>query len=595
MGFANPPILWGLLVIPLLLILTLWRWRPERLLIPSIQLWHRIRDRHPPLKAARRPFLSWQTLLQILIVTLGITAAARPFIMVLSPQPQRIAVFLDTSASMHTLTTSGRTRLEEGIRVLEDLLDRLTPQDHITLVTRSKRWEGTPTWIKVHLASLRPQHIYLSEQEISRHLQILRITDPQAHLFYFGDQQITGIDQEIQQILVGDQKTDNIGITEFSLERKEKEIYHIFALVENFGDVTRPVQVRLVLDGKTVSTKRVQIKPGSWPVIFQVDTKGVHTILIKLDIKDNLALDNIVGAVREEVGKLSVQIFGQPSQHLLKALHAIPDVEILSSTKLEADVDVKVYYETLPLEGIKHGEIVLINPPGDIIGDFRLGEMLPSKEVQLSDHPILSDVDSSEIKPFQGREILYEGPGHIQKLMTIDGKPVCTLWHTPRNSILLFSFAFDPLEGNKIGWTFFPSFPIFWANYVEFVKTRKGKKGFVHSKSGEVMLFPSKYKGLSLRAPGGVILPLQDIAGRLGIIPKTIGPYELETPRGKRIIRYVNLLNRLESKNTGSYRGIRLDQDRPRQSRPLDLTSYVVLACMVCVLIYWYIEHKKGE
>jgi hypothetical protein len=105
MEFLNSTALYGLLVLPLLLIPYLIRRKPQRIIFSSLLLLTEYDS-----SARRRPWGRFRLppafFLQLLLLTLLISALAEP---VLSVRPTHIAIVLDNSASMQTLE-DGKTR-----------------------------------------------------------------------------------------------------------------------------------------------------------------------------------------------------------------------------------------------------------------------------------------------------------------------------------------------------------------------------------------------------------------------------------------------------------------------------------------------------
>jgi len=95
---AAPIALWGLVAIPLLVLLSFWRMKPARVTVPSVALWKRLPANIPPVRSLRKPTWSIVLLLQILAVVAGVGALAKPVRLESRPQPRRIAVVVDLGA-----------------------------------------------------------------------------------------------------------------------------------------------------------------------------------------------------------------------------------------------------------------------------------------------------------------------------------------------------------------------------------------------------------------------------------------------------------------------------------------------------------------
>ena len=124
MGIATPVALWGLLALGALILLSFWRLRPERVVVPSLALWRRLPDRVPPVRSLRRPLVSASLLAQIAAVACGVVGLAGPFLEKSGLKRRAHAIVIDLSARMHGRLDAAREQygnirrgLEEGARV----------------------------------------------------------------------------------------------------------------------------------------------------------------------------------------------------------------------------------------------------------------------------------------------------------------------------------------------------------------------------------------------------------------------------------------------------------------------------------------------
>src|SRR5215471_16605740 len=93
--------------------------RHRRVVISSSILWRRVLDE-------RQSHSLWEKLRRIISIAVAVTIAlslARPEIESLTGKNERIAIVMDTSPTMNTLTSDGRTRWQHAVERAKGLLD----------------------------------------------------------------------------------------------------------------------------------------------------------------------------------------------------------------------------------------------------------------------------------------------------------------------------------------------------------------------------------------------------------------------------------------------------------------------------------------
>ena len=121
MSFLYPAAFAGLASVLVLILLSLWRLRPMKTVVPSVRLWREIPDRLPPVRSWHRPRANVSLMLQVLVAAALVFAMAGPGIEHMAPAPRMIAVIVDRSPAMiprQEDVTRELAKLESGDGVL---------------------------------------------------------------------------------------------------------------------------------------------------------------------------------------------------------------------------------------------------------------------------------------------------------------------------------------------------------------------------------------------------------------------------------------------------------------------------------------------
>lgn len=370
MSFGAPAALWALAALGVLLLFSLWRSRPDRVVVSSLLLWKQIAERMPPMKSARRPRFSLSLLLQALVVAAIVGAMADPYLERTAPVPRTISIVLDTSARMSAVRADGKTRFDAAVEMLT-----VEPDDRITLYwidDAPRRWQGTGADLRSKLREIRP---------------VPRGVDLDA-LLAVAEKPVWLVSDRPREGTVGflaGELAENTGIVHASIEGDE-----LFLRFAHYGP---PREV-------TVLGERIRLEgPRSW--WKKIDARD--RLVVELP-KDRFALDDRVVLVRE------------PSGVVLRGIEHPALARVLQSITRVGQGRTAVLYQTL--EGA--GEFTIyVDPPGSPPG-FRLGERFaPETWTAAKDHPLTRHMKMDEMAAAFATEVQGGTP-----FLFADGKPV---------------------------------------------------------------------------------------------------------------------------------------------------------------------------
>ncbi len=321
--------------------------RREPVEVPSTYLWSRtIEDLHVNslLQRLRRNLL---LLLQLLAVALAAIALLRPGLRGENTDQRRIVFLLDTSASMQaTDVDDDENRFEKARRMIRERIDAVSANESLMLVTFSDR----PEVLQSFTTDRNRIRDALNRAQVTNHstdvLGALKAADGLANpprssevgdtndvqvadampadLLLYSDggfQTVTEFDLGNlvpQYIAIGSESVNNLAITAFSAERNVEQPTEVqaFATVVNLGDVAAETTATLSwdADGMTASeafrdAETVSLQPGEQVGLsFSLDSEEAVSLRLKLDIDDDLALDNVAYAGLTPMRNVSVLV-----------------------------------------------------------------------------------------------------------------------------------------------------------------------------------------------------------------------------------------------------------------------------------------------
>lgn len=541
-GLESAGALWALSSLVLLLLFSLWRSRPRKILVSSTVLWRRIPARMPPLKAARRPRFSLSLVAQALAVSAIIVALAGPFVEGTEPTPKRIAVVVDTSARMTARRADGRTRFDAARDMAMAAARELSPSDDVRVLwieEAPRRREGKAKDLAGALESIRPIHAGVEVERLFAGVD-------EGEVWFLSDRAAPR--PGCVEFLSGEE-AENTGIVTVAYSGEEL----FLRLVRHGG--AREVRLRIALDGRDFLSESILLSPGPrswWKRIGAVEGR---TLTAEIGHDDPFVLDDRAALVRFDPHD-GVRLGGREHPLLARALQAVPGLRVGTGRTA-------VLYRTL--EGA--GETTVYVDPPESPSGFVLGERFEPRSWGVADHLLVRHLRAEELSAHAAREVQGGTP-----LLFADGRPVAAL--SDRQVVL----AFELTPG---GWTSTPSFPIFWTNVIRFARTHAAWRTL---RAGEESILPGDTTEVHALAPDA---RYRYDPERRGFVPYTVGTY-----RGGGVDWEASLLEETQSDCRGvSSKGA--VGGRLRDRARVNLASAVCGAALALVLWVWWIDRRR--
>jgi len=234
----------GLLTAATIIALYFLKLRHRRVFVSSSLLWHRVlddRQSHSLMEKLRRII---SIIIAVTIALLIAISLARPEIEALTGKNERIVIVMDTSPTMGTHTSDGKTRWDHAVAQANSLLTSGGPTTEFRISDSSGRIASSFTTDRNEIRDL------LSKMKpVAADPQMPKV-DATDSLVYFVSDGVTipQVPKEVKRISVFE-KANNVGITAFELRTRPSipPVYDAYLEVQNFGG--EPVQADITVSG----------------------------------------------------------------------------------------------------------------------------------------------------------------------------------------------------------------------------------------------------------------------------------------------------------------------------------------------------------
>jgi hypothetical protein len=398
-GFAM-----GLLAVVPAAVVLLYLIRPSRRrwTVPSALIWHRVlrsRSRAPD------RLRWWASLLLAIAVALMLAfGLARPELGAFGGPVERVAVVLDNSATLATLTADGRTRWEHAIERARQLV-RAGGAGSRYMVADTQRMIASPRFEEADaaLATLDGLRVVPGGQGVfpdvlasaDAPVRVVLVTDGVAHL---------PVPREVEAFSVF-QPADNVGITTFDVRAVPgaRRRYQAFIHVLNASPSAKQVELRVAGAGRPSLAPVLDIPGGATSSeIFDVSAFDGGPLRASISAPyDALAADDVAYAYLPPNRTIRVGLVTSGDLRLDRSLRLLPGVRvsIVSPQRVSArgDVDAWVFDGYAPERAPAAPALIFRPPPA---------RWLPASEGELSatavsawaaSHPVTDGVSLRDV------------------------------------------------------------------------------------------------------------------------------------------------------------------------------------------------------
>ncbi|MGH7276913.1 MAG: VWA domain-containing protein [Candidatus Rokuibacteriota bacterium] len=547
------------LALPLVLLYFLKVRRRERR-VSSLLLWDpSLRDREASAffqRLQRDPLLVLQ-LLALLALSL---ALARPAVTLMGDGARKIVVVLDTSASMKARDVPP-SRFEVARSEAAQLVRRLSEgaevmvieaglQPKVTAALGRDR-EGALAAIRAAKARDLPNRL----TEAVRTARALVAADPRAEIHVFTDGAFSlppgpdVADPRVRWIGVG-QRSRNVGITNLSIRKNYLGTFDFQAFVSlvNYTSEPRTFTFTLELDREPIAEKEVTLEPSvRRSVVVPFSHGGGGTVVARLQIDDDLAVDDIAYAVLPPPRKINVLLVSSGNLFLEKVLKTDPQVslEVRSPEQYAggmAEADVVILDSVTPPRA-GQGRFVFVNtvPPDvplEVLGKIERPTIMDWDRA----HPVMRHVEFAKVVIEDALRVRPLAAG--RPLVEAVGGPLIYALEEPDRKALFIGFDLF-----KTDLPLRIAFPLILSNGLRWLHPAGLDQSSLQLAAGQPILLPVAHgvTSVTVTTPGGRTVKAPVTRGVVSFTETDeVGVYSLATARGETRVA-VNLMDADES------------------------------------------------
>ena len=338
LGFANLLGFLGLLSLPVILTLHLFRERSNQFIVSSLSLWKFLDDEVRGSRFSRIP-ITWLLIVDLLIALLLSFAWAQPMVSMNSRtnEAHHLIFLIDISTSMQASDVLP-DRLSQSKSQLISMLGNLGPSDIATVVTFGKY----PHWIgdtrEMGLQELTDEITGLQAGGTGHALEeslVLAMSSLDSQLpneiHIFTDASYPEPDFEFEDFPIRwhvlGKETSNQAVLDISVEEINEEEYQVYSQVGNFGNYPVDQLITLLADGIPVDSTAIRMDPES--AVSQIWTvSGRPTSVSVMVSSDKLHEDNIASVGLQHTEVVRVGLVTNEPDPIDRALNSIEGVEL---------------------------------------------------------------------------------------------------------------------------------------------------------------------------------------------------------------------------------------------------------------------------
>ncbi len=547
------------LALPLVLLYFLKVRRRDRR-VASVLLWDpSLRDREASAffqRLQRDPLLILQ-LLALLALSL---ALARPAVTIMGDGARKVVVVLDTSASMKARDVSP-SRFEAARGAALGLVRRLSEgaevmvieagvQPRVTAALARGR-ERALTAIRIAQARDLPNRIV----ESVRTARALVAADPRAEIHVFTDGAFAlppgpeASDPRVRWVGVG-RRSRNVGITNLSIRKSYFGSFdhQAFVSLVNYTAEPQTFTFTLELDRQPIAEKQVTLEPSvRRAVVLPFSHGGGGTVTARLQIDDDLAVDDVAYAVLPPPRKIAVLLVSSGNLFLEKVLRTDPQVSLEVRTPDQyaggmAEADVVVLDSVTPPR-VGAGRFVFVNtvPPDvplEVLGKIERPTIMDWDRA----HPVMRHVEFAKVAIEDALRVRPLAAG--RPLVEAVGGPLIYALEEPDRKALFLGFDLF-----KTDLPLRIAFPLILSNGLRWLHPAGLDQASLQLAAGQPILLPVAHgvTSVTVTTPSGRTVKAPITRGVVSFTETDeVGVYSLATARGETRVA-INLMDADES------------------------------------------------
>jgi len=552
--------------------------RHRRVFISSSILWRRVLD-------DRESHSLWEKLRRIVSIAVAVTIAlliamsiARPEIESLTGKNQRIVIVIDTSPTMNTHTSDGKTRWQHAIEQAKGILDSGGPTTEFRVMDTSAATASAFTTDRNEVRRLIDQ---MSPRTSDPRFPKVDGRDSQVYFLSDGVA-IHNTPSFVRRISVFE-TANNVGITAFEIRSVpgSPQSYEAYLEVQNFG---QPAEVGLALSGTGGQriNKTVRLATGEiYKDVFDLSQFAGGGVRATAQTKDDaLSLDDVAFAYLPVKRRTRTMLVTKGNRFLETALKLNNYVDLVvtdpANFREATNIDAYIFDRFAPAALPSRPALVIGAPPAPWL-KASLGEVQKPDITSWSEnHPVMQYVSVHDVAIERASRI---DPGDLTVIAASKQTPLIVASDKPRWVMLTFD-----LESSDF--PFHIGFPVFLENVLSWFS----REQLALKRSPGLVDVP--LANAQIRTIDGKMIPSDQQLGKTVFQANDPGLYAA-TQGDDRIHVAVNLANPAFSDVNRSV--FKTDARAAEQHYWLrrELWFYMLLAAIALISIEWFTYHRR--
>ncbi|QUI23112.1 BatA domain-containing protein [Vallitalea pronyensis] len=446
MRFGNPYALWGLLSIPIIILMYILKQNFEEKKVASTFLWDMATkddEVQTPWQRLRKNILM---ILQILMAILLVGALAQPYLYQENEVGEAEIIVMDTSASMNAVYDQNMSRLAHAKKSasnrVKDLIDG-TPVTLITvgnnvnlIVSGSDDKESVLKAIK----AIKPSY---GAEKIVDHIPFIRSIAESFEAYGIRVYTDTSIEDEQVYTEIINQPDTNVSLDYMSTHRQENDAIEVLAKVTNRYKKNATVHLQLFTeDDQLLKGQEITLGPRESKSIFLDGiTYNGDIIYGEIQEKDLIIEDNKRYSILNKEQTKRVLLVTEGNIFLEKGILATGRYELYKTNTADMTEDT---YDLYIFDGIRpvsipsEGHLMFVNIP-EVEGYYTTEAAKKSGLVSFEEHPITKYIMKEQFVASAYSPIGMHGD--MQPIAGVGGQPIMAIGQIDGRKYSILSFA----------------------------------------------------------------------------------------------------------------------------------------------------------